>query len=280
MSRLTRAAAAAMLLVAVCAAATPAGATDARDDSQTAPATASGPLVVIFFENHSYDDIIGNPCCPFINAQASGGRLYDHYWAVGHLSLPNYLAFAGGSMCGKTPSDGVKPYCRQRNLWDQLHTAGIDWRVYQESMPTPCDESDIGRYVVRHNPEAVYADQVGTAMCATHDVALPDTITTLPPFTFVTPNLCNDMHSCSSTRGDTWLQTWMPRFLAVPGTRVIVTFDEGILTNHVVAFEVGAGVPNAVNHTQFSHYSLLAAVEDAFGRRRLANAAKAIRLPI
>jgi phosphatidylinositol-3-phosphatase len=134
--------------------------------------------------------------------------------------------------------------------------------------------------VVRHNPEAVYADQVGTAMCATHDLALPDPLTTLPPLTFVSPNLCNDMHSCSSTRGDTWLETWLPRFLAVSGTRVIVTFDEGTVTNHVVAFEVGAGVPNVVNHTQYTHYSLLAGIEVAFGRRRLGNAATAIRLPV
>jgi acid phosphatase len=265
-----------MLFVVFCATATPAGAdSGATDPSQTNAATSvPGPLVVIFLENHSYGEIIGNPCCPFINAQASSGRLYDHYWAVGHLSLPNYLAFAGGSMCGKTPSDGVKPYCRQRNLWDQLHSAGIDWRVYQESMPTPCQESDFGRYVVRHNPEAVYADQAGTGICATHDRALPDSITALRPFTFVTPNICRP------TRGDTWLQTWMPRFLAVPGTRVIVTFDEGTYNNHVLTFEVGAGVPNAVNHTQFSHYSLLAGVEVALGLPRLGSAATAFRLPI
>jgi acid phosphatase len=279
MGRLTRVVTA-VLFIAACVTAAPAGATEAPDDSQARVATATGPVVVIFFENRSYGEIIGNPCCPFINARASKGRLYDNYWAVGRLSLPNYLAFAGGSTCGKGPSDGVTPYCNQRNLWDQLHRAGIDWRVWQESMPSPCLTSDSGLYVVRHNPEAVYADQVGTGMCARHDVALPDSISALSPFTFVTPNLCNDMHSCSSTRGDRWFQKWLPRFLAVPKTRVIVTFDEGTVDNHVPAFEVGAGVPTVVNHTRFTHYSLLAGVEVAFGLRRLANAATAIRLPV
>lgn len=279
MDRLTRTLVV-VLLVAAGASATAGALADTPDDSQTHPATATGPLVVIFLENRSYDQIIGNPCCPYINRKASHGRLYDDYWAVGRLSLPNYLGFAGGSTCGKGPSDDVRPYCKQRNLWDQLHRAGIDWRVYQESMPSPCQLTDAGRYVVRHNPEAVYADQEGTRMCATHDVALPDTITALPPFTFVTPNLCNDMHDCSATRGDEWLNMWIPRFLSVSGTRVVVTFDEGTVDNHVPAFEVGHGVPTAVNHTHFTHYSLLAGVEDAFGLRRLANAARAIRLPI
>lgn len=279
MGRLTRVVTA-VLFIAAWVTAAPAGATEAPDDSQTRVATTTGPLVVIFFENRSYADVIGNPCCPFINAQASGGRLYDNYWAVGRPSLPNYLGFASGSTCGKGLSDGVTPYCNQRNLWDQLHRAEIDWRVWQESMPTPCLTSDSGLYVVRHNPEAVYADQVGTGMCATHDVALPDSITALPPFTFVTPNLCNDMHSCSSTRGDRWFQKWLPRFLSVPRTRVIVTFDEGKADNHLPAFEVGADVPNAVNHTHFTHYSLLAGVEVAFGLRRLRNASTAIRLPV
>jgi hypothetical protein len=279
MGRLTRVVTA-VVFTAACVTAAPAGATDAPDDSQTRVATTTGPLVVIFFENRSYADVIGNPCCPFINAQASNGRLYDNYWAVGRLSLPNYLGFASGSTCGKGPSDDVRPYCNQRNLWDQLHRAEIDWRVWQESMPTPCQETDESLYVVRHNPEAVYADQVGTGMCATHDVVLPDSISGLPPFTFVTPNICNDMHSCSSTRGDRWFQKWLPRFLSVPRTRVIVTFDEGTVDNHVPAFEVGSGVPTVVNHTHFTHYSLLAGVEVAFGLRRLGNAATAIRLPI
>jgi hypothetical protein len=278
--RLLTRVATAVLFVAVCATATPAGATVTADDSQTHIAAAAGPMVVIFMENHSYGDIIGNPCCPYINRTASRGRLYDDYWAVGRLSLPNYLGFAGGSTCGKGPSDGVLPYCKQRNVWDQFHRAGIDWRVWQESMPEPCLTSDSGRYVVRHNPEAVYADQVGTGMCRTHDVALPSSIGSLPPFTFVTPNICSDMHSCSASRGDDWLRTWIPRFLGVPGARVVVTFDEGAADNHVPAFEVGHHVPNAVNHTHFTHYSLLAGVEDAFGLRRLANAATAIRLPI
>jgi hypothetical protein len=88
------------------------------------------------------------------------------------------------------------------------------------------------------------------------------------------------MHSCAASTGDRWLKTWLPRFLAVHGTRVVVTFDEGSSDNHVAAFEVGAGVPNTTDRRFYTHYSLLAGIEDTFGLPRLASAAPARRLPI
>ncbi len=245
------------------------------------PATAlPGPLVVIVLENHSSSQIMGNACCPYLNAKASKGRIYANDHAITHPSLPNYLALSGGSTCGKTGTDTVVPYCRGRNLWDQLRTAGVHWRVYQESMPSRCDLTDTSLYAVRHDPEAIYADQAHAATCAAHVMRLPPTITSLPALTFVTPNICNDMHSCAPSTGDRWLKTWLPKFLAVPGTRVAVTFDEGSSDNHVPAFEVGAGVPNTTDRTWYSHYSLLAGIEDAFGLPRLGNAAHARPLPI
>ena len=245
------------------------------------PAVSPGPIVVIFFENHSYSQIIGNSCCPYINAQAAQGLALTNYHAITHPSLPNYLAVSGGSTCSKRGSDGVTPYCTGRNLWDQLHQAGASWRVYEESMPSRCDLTDTSIYAVRHNPEAIYADQKGTATCASHDAGPARTsFTSLPRFTFVTPNICNDMHSCPPATGDAWLKIWLPKFLAVPGTRVVVTFDEGSIDNHVAAFEVGAGVPTATDAARYDHYSLLAGIEDALGLPRLGHAAGATPLPI
>lgn len=89
------------------------------------------------------------------------------------------------------------------------------------------------------------------------------------------------MHSCPPATGDSWLKKWLPKFLAVSGTRVIVTFDEGSRSdNHVAAFEVGAGVPNTTDGASYDHYSLLAGIEDALGLSRLGNAARAKPLPI
>ena len=244
------------------------------------PEASHGPIVVIFFENHSYGQIIGNSCCPYLNAQAEQGLLFTNYHAITHPSLPNYLAVSGGSTCSKRGTDSVTPYCTGRNLWDQLHRAGVSWRVSEETMPSRCDLTDTSSYAVRHNPEAIYADQKGTATCANHDVALAGSFTSLPAFMFVTPNICNDMHSCSAKTGDAWLKTWLPKFLAVTGARVVVTFDEGSTDNHVAAFEVGAGVPPATDSARYDHYSLLAGIEDALGLHRLGHAAEATPLPI
>jgi phosphatidylinositol-3-phosphatase len=246
----------------------------------SSPALPPIHLVVIFFENHSYGEIIDNPCCPYIDAQAAHGRQFTNYHAITHPSLPNYLAVSSGSTCSKTGTDSVTPYCPRRNLWNQLHHVGRSWRVFEESMPSRCRQTDTSYYAVRHNPEAIYADQRGTVICARHDMALPGSITSLPTFTFVTPNICHDMHDCTPAAGNAWLKTWLPKFLAVIGTRVLVTFDEGSTDNHVATFEVGEGVPIAVDSARYDHYSLLAGIEDAFGLNRLGNAAGAKPLPI
>jgi phospholipase C len=55
---------------------------------------------VIVMENHAYDQIIGNPDAPFINAYASEANLATNYYGVGHPSLTNYLEIVGGSNFG------------------------------------------------------------------------------------------------------------------------------------------------------------------------------------
>ena len=54
---------------------------------------------------------------------------------------------------------------------------------------------------------------------------------TLPAFSFVTPNLCNDTHDCSVATGDAWLKAWFAKILASPAYRagktvVFLTWDE------------------------------------------------------
>ncbi|MGZ4154992.1 MAG: hypothetical protein ACXVQ0_10985, partial [Actinomycetota bacterium] len=69
------------------------------------------------------------------------------------------------------------------------------------------------------------------------------------------------------------------------GAIVVVTFDEGSTSvgggGNVVLVEAGPGVTagGTVAHA-YDHYSLLAALEDRFGVRRLGNARSADPLPI
>jgi phosphatidylinositol-3-phosphatase len=58
-------------------------------------------------------------------------------------------------------------------------------------MPSTCLLSKSGRYAVRHNPAAYYTNI--TRACQSLDVPLGSTPNVSARFTFVTPNLCNDI---------------------------------------------------------------------------------------
>ena len=103
------------------------------------------------------------------------------------------------------------------------------------------------------------------------------------PFTFVTPNLCHDMHSCPVQVGDGWLASWLPRLLRTPGYRsgstvVFITWDEddGAAHQHIPTLVVSPDTrPGTRSATAFDHYSMLATTEDLLGVPRLGAAAQA-----
>jgi phospholipase C len=165
------------------------------------------------------------------------------------------------------------------NLAQALDRAGRSWRMYAESMPAPCTSANTSLYAVKHNPflyfPSVTADP---AYCRSHDVPydrfLADlaTTTSLPDFSFISPDLCDDMHDCSIEHGDAWLQTNVPRILNAPAfTRqhslLVVTFDEGDSSDNVVPciFAGPAARPHTVAAQPFTHYSLLHTIENAWG---------------
>src|SRR5689334_12572955 len=57
-------------------------------------------IVVVVEENHSFNEIIGNPQAPYINALARGSGLLTNYHAVTHPGEPNYFALYAGSTFG------------------------------------------------------------------------------------------------------------------------------------------------------------------------------------
>lgn len=156
-------------------------------------------------------------------------------------------------------------------------------------MPSNCDRSDAGNYAVRHNPPTYYTTLTG---CATNDVPYADLATdlgnnALPAFSFITPNLINDMHNGTLADGDTWLSQNLPTILDSAeyrddSTVIFITWDEG---------EGGSGNDCATDTTDvgchvativispstragdlFNHYSLLAATEEMLGLPKLGQA--------
>jgi hypothetical protein len=90
----------------------------------------------------------------------------------------------------------------------------------------------------------------------------------LPQFSFVTPNLIDDMHDGTAAQGDAWLKANVSKVQAA-GATVIVVFDEGSTNTggggHVFADISGAGVTTGQNSSAFNHYGLLRGLLNHFG---------------
>jgi len=253
------------------------------------------PIVVIFMENHEESAVTGSTSAAYQNTLAHRGRSYTNYFAISHPSLPNYLAFASGSTQGKTSDDITAGEIGGPSLWSQLTDAGIRWAVYEESMPSPCFKqyaagSAPGDYALKHNPATPFQSVASNATECDHVQPLERMDPKqLPPFSFITPNECNDAHSCELSSGDAWLASHVPALLRA-GADVIVTYDEGTTDlgpngsaggGQVFAVEAGQGVPNGVDVTRpMNHYSLLAGIEQRFHLPRLGGAADVTPLPI
>ncbi|MGE0066165.1 MAG: alkaline phosphatase family protein [Solirubrobacterales bacterium] len=267
----------------------------------TAPAAGAAPtsshVVLIVLENHEFDEVIGAPEAPFLNGLATRGALATNYHAIGHPSLPNYLALLGGSTygvgenCGGCMTPGP-------NLATQLSAAGIAWRAYMGAMPRACFAgAEAGQYVKRHNPfmhsRAVASDP---ALCRR---VVPETGLDadlrrhrLPAFAWLSPNLCADGHDCLLTNADRHLAALIPRITPQLGPHglLVVTFDEGTSDADCCGGTAGGRVatilagpdvpPGTLLRRPFDHYSLLAALEDRFGLARLRHARGADPLPL
>jgi phosphatidylinositol-3-phosphatase len=205
----------------------------------------------------------GSSSAPYINSLANGCGLATNYKAVSHPSLPNYIAA----------------------------TSGDSWGIADDNPPSSHPLA-VNSYAVRHNPEAYYTNIRTTCnsdnvpMGTTTSGAFVNALTsgTLPKFSFVTPNLPNDMHDCSIATGDAWLQNWVPKITASPSyqagsTVLIITWDEddGHSGNQVATIVVSpCTTPGATSGTAFTHYSLLRTTEELLGISTfLGNAASA-----
>jgi phospholipase C len=237
-------------------------------------------------ENHSFADIVGSSAAPFINGTILPGcGLATNFTAETHPSLPNYLAATSGSTLGVT-SDCSPASCPQAavSIFEQVQSAGLTWRAYNESMPANCAKTSSGLYAQWHNP-AVYYTNIAAA-CQQFDVpatgfAADVSAGRLPSFSVFTPNLCNDMHDCSISTGDTFLKGLVNTIVAGPNyrsgdTAVFLTWDEGAGSNNIVTAVLSGSTPAGTKSaTAFNHYSMLRTAEDLLGVGRLGNAAGA-----
>jgi acid phosphatase len=249
-------------------------------------AATSAPIIVIFMENHERSSIENSADADYLKSFEAGGRSFTHYYGVTHPSLPNYLAFASGSTKGKVGTDSISAgSISGANLWSQAQGHGVSWAVYEESMPSACYKGgSSGNYQLKHNPAMPFANIANRPVRCNKVVPYTQfNVNALPQVSFITPNMCNDMHDCSIATGDNWLAARVPAMLSA-GAEVVITFDEGSTSTNgggnIYAAVRGPGIGASVNTGTFNHYSLLAGLEARFGLSKLGAAQSATPLPI
>lgn len=236
-------------------------------------------VFIIVMENKAEAEIIGNTAqAPYLNQLASQYGVASAYRAVTHPSLPNYLALTGGDTFGVT-SDCTACFVSAPNfVADRVVPSGRTWKTYQESMPAPCFLGDRYPYAQRHNPFVYYDDIRTTSQCANvvpfdelaGDLADADST---PNYVWITPNLCNDIHDCAISVGDTWLAHTVGMLLNAPAftsqqSLLLITWDEDDASQHnqVASLVIAPGVvPGFRSTTPYTHYSVLRTIEEAWG---------------
>src|SRR3989442_3886086 len=247
-------------------------------------------------ENKNFSQINGSPSAPYLNQLAHNYSLATQYSACDHPSLPNYMCLTGGNNYFSGTNCSPVGSCTNSNssIVDRIESAGLTWRAYMEDMPSPCYKSGFGNYTFLTNPFIFYKS-IGTnsTRCAGDVVpanssgkGLPDdnlvnalsSTNTASNYMWLTPNLCDDMHSCSISHGDNYLSKLVPLILnstifTTQRAALFITFDEGngrYPTDYVYTIWAGPAVKTQYRSSvQYSHYSLLNTIETAWGLQPL-----------
>src|SRR5919201_3729853 len=103
----------------------------AESAASTRPGRVPEParVAVLVLENRSYEEVIGNPDPPYLNALARRYALATRYYAIGHPSLPNYVALLGSSTFD-VHGDCNGCDIAARSLVAQLDADRISWKAY------------------------------------------------------------------------------------------------------------------------------------------------------
>jgi phosphatidylinositol-3-phosphatase len=269
----------ALLTSTACGASSP-GPPLAGPPAKALPASSSSHISVIVMENKEAADVMGRSSSPYVTALTHRYALATRSYAIRHPSLPNYLALTSGSTQGIS-SDCTDCHVPGRNIVDQLEGASISWKAYMQDLPAPCSRVAGSRgYAKKHDPFMYYDDVARNPRRCRKVVPFNRLASdlrrdTLPSFSFISPNLCNDTHDCDVATGDRFLAAVVPRLLRETGPHgfVVVTWDEGTTDEGCCIDAHGGRIativagPDVRRHASSArpvdHYGVLRTIENA-----------------
>lgn len=225
-------------------------------------------VIVIIMENRDSVSVIGDKDAPFINdTLVPQSALMTGSHAVAHPSEPNYLALFSGSTQGVV-DDSCPHSFSVPNLGAEIIAAGKTFAGYSESMPSDgfagCRTS---LYARKHNPWVNFTDVPASSNLVWH--GLPDK---QPAVSFIVPNMCDDMHDCSTKTGDDWLKANLPAILKYDAAHdglAILTWDEAEPDtsgkNTIPTLLVGPMIVPGKYTQKIDHYAVLHTIEEIAG---------------
>jgi phospholipase C len=193
-----------------------------------------GHVILVLEENHGFDEVIGDSAMPYLNSLADSFGVATEYYADTHPSIGNYFMLAAGQIV--TNDDSYDQVVDIDNVVRRLLAAGRSWKSYAEDLPSVGYVGpDTGGYARKHNVFALLSDVAGDPSQRANLVPFSAFASdlaagTLPDFSNIVPNLCDDGHDCSLAVADAWLRDNIGPLLASSSFQrdglLIITFDE------------------------------------------------------
>ena len=224
--------------------------------------------MIVVEENHSSQNIIGNPNAPFINSLAAGGANMTGFFAETHPSQPNYLAMYSGSTQGVT-DDSCPQSFAGANLGSEALTRRDRLRRLLRGPARRRVHGVRERWLrAQTQPVGGFSNVPGTSNQPFS--AFPSDYSTLPAVSYVVPNQTDDMHDGTIAQGDSWLQNNLAGYITWANAHnsvFVLTFDEDDLGagNQIPTVITGQGVQQGNYPETLNHYNLLRTIEDAYG---------------
>lgn len=215
----------------------------------------SSHVWIVTEENHSYEDVVGNPQMPYYNQLIQHYGLATQFYADQHLSLTALMWFVAGAPV-ELNQDTVSCNHPNDNVVRELLKQGYTWRSYQVDLPYAGYQGLYGGtnniYYRRHNPLIDFTDVCPGTGQDTNSVPFTQMATdfaqgTTVNYAFITPDVNDDAHSGTLQQADQWLSNNVPTILARPefgpgGDGILfLVWDEGALTDYRCSATVAQG---------------------------------------